>query len=50
MQRAKIKAVVFDIVEDKPPGPDGFSSRFYKAAWPVIGHEITQAVQDFFTS
>ncbi|KAL0289836.1 UNVERIFIED_CONTAM: hypothetical protein Scaly_2689700 [Sesamum calycinum] len=23
--------------EDKSPGPDGYSSRFYKVAWPIIG-------------
>ncbi|KAL2232501.1 UNVERIFIED_CONTAM: hypothetical protein Sindi_1430100 [Sesamum indicum] len=34
----------FDIAEDKAPGPDGFSSGFYKAAWPVVGTEITKAV------
>ncbi|KAK4384090.1 hypothetical protein Sango_3093000 [Sesamum angolense] len=26
----------FDIEEDKAPGPDGFSSGFFKAAWPVV--------------
>ncbi|KAL0462380.1 UNVERIFIED_CONTAM: hypothetical protein Slati_0125600 [Sesamum latifolium] len=50
VQRAEIKAAVFDIAEDKASGPNGFSSGFYKAAWPVICDEITQAVQDFFTS
>ncbi|KAL0310169.1 UNVERIFIED_CONTAM: hypothetical protein Scaly_2954800 [Sesamum calycinum] len=35
--REEIKDAFFDIAEDKAPGPDGYSSGFYKAAWPVIG-------------
>ncbi|KAL0356051.1 UNVERIFIED_CONTAM: hypothetical protein Sradi_4052000 [Sesamum radiatum] len=48
--RSEVKAIVFDIEEDKAPGPDGYSAAFYKAAWPVIGNELTIAVQDFFTT
>ncbi|KAL0444875.1 UNVERIFIED_CONTAM: hypothetical protein Slati_2210200 [Sesamum latifolium] len=46
--RAKIKQAFFDIEEDKAPGPDGYSSGFYKAAWPVIGEEIMVVVEEFF--
>ncbi|KAL2225547.1 UNVERIFIED_CONTAM: hypothetical protein Sindi_2916900 [Sesamum indicum] len=45
-----VKQAVFDIAEDKAPGPDGFSSGFFKAAWSVVGHEITTAVLDFFST
>ncbi|KAK4384715.1 Retrovirus-related Pol polyprotein from type-2 retrotransposable element R2DM [Sesamum angolense] len=41
---------MFDIEEDKAPGPDGFSSGFYKAAWPIVGKEISKAIMDFFTT
>ncbi|KAK4381825.1 hypothetical protein Sango_2931200 [Sesamum angolense] len=34
--------------EDKAPGPDGFSSGFFKAAWPVVGEEVSKAIIDFF--
>ncbi|KAL0393915.1 UNVERIFIED_CONTAM: hypothetical protein Slati_4357700 [Sesamum latifolium] len=44
-----IKLVIFDIAEDKSPGPDGYSSGFYKAAWPVIGEEMTWAIMEFFS-
>ncbi|KAL0298156.1 UNVERIFIED_CONTAM: putative ribonuclease H protein [Sesamum calycinum] len=44
-----VKTAMFDIEEDKAPGPDGFSSGFYKAAWPM-GKEISKAIKDFFTT
>ncbi|KAL2224551.1 UNVERIFIED_CONTAM: hypothetical protein Sindi_3020600, partial [Sesamum indicum] len=46
---ADVKQAVFDIAEDKAPGPDGYSSGFFKAAWPVVGQEVTKAVLDFFS-
>ncbi|KAL0416380.1 UNVERIFIED_CONTAM: putative ribonuclease H protein [Sesamum latifolium] len=50
VEREEIKAAFFNIAEDKAPGPDGFSAGFFKAAWNVIGDELTTAVQDFFIS
>ncbi|KAK4384175.1 putative ribonuclease H protein [Sesamum angolense] len=46
--REDIKDAFFDIAEDKAPGPDGYSSGFYKAAWPVIGEEVVKAILEFF--
>ncbi|KAL0294563.1 UNVERIFIED_CONTAM: hypothetical protein Sradi_6879000 [Sesamum radiatum] len=45
---AEIKQAIFDIDETKAPGPDGYSAGFYKAAWPVIGGEVTEAILEFF--
>ncbi|KAL2248022.1 UNVERIFIED_CONTAM: putative mitochondrial protein [Sesamum indicum] len=45
-----VKQAVFDITEDKAPGPDGYSSGFFKAAWPVVGQEVTKAVLEFFST
>ncbi|KAL0383158.1 UNVERIFIED_CONTAM: hypothetical protein Scaly_0603100 [Sesamum calycinum] len=45
-----VKTTMFDIEEDKAPGPDGFSSSFYKVAWPIVGEEISKAIMDFFTT
>ncbi|KAL0455366.1 UNVERIFIED_CONTAM: hypothetical protein Slati_0875800 [Sesamum latifolium] len=50
VERDEVKNAIFDIAEDKAPGPDGYSSGFYKAAWSVIDDEVTAAIQDFFTS
>ncbi|KAL0449033.1 UNVERIFIED_CONTAM: hypothetical protein Slati_1459700 [Sesamum latifolium] len=46
--REEVKAAFFDIAEDKSPGPDGYSSAFFKAAWPEVGEEVTTAIMDFF--
>ncbi|KAL2237250.1 UNVERIFIED_CONTAM: hypothetical protein Sindi_0916700 [Sesamum indicum] len=45
-----VKQAVFAIAEDKAPGPDGYSSGFFKAAWPVVGEEVTKVVLDFFST
>ncbi|KAL0293635.1 UNVERIFIED_CONTAM: hypothetical protein Sradi_6926400 [Sesamum radiatum] len=45
---AEIKQAIFDIDETKAPGPYGYSAGFYKATWPVIGGEVTQAILEFF--
>ncbi|KAK4383974.1 Transposon TX1 uncharacterized protein [Sesamum angolense] len=36
-----VKTAVFDIEEDRAPGPDGYTSGFCKVAWPVVGEKIT---------
>ncbi|KAK4383871.1 Transposon TX1 uncharacterized protein [Sesamum angolense] len=45
-----VKTAVFDIEEDRAPGPDGYTLGFFKAAWPVVWEETTAAVMDFFTT
>lgn len=44
----EIKAAMWSIEENKFPGPDGYSSCFYKKAWPCIGPELCNAVKNFF--
>lgn len=48
--RDEIKRAVFSIDEDRAPGPDGYSSKFFKASWEVIGEEVTAAISEFFMS
>ncbi|KAL0287731.1 UNVERIFIED_CONTAM: hypothetical protein Sradi_7117600 [Sesamum radiatum] len=43
-----VKMAFFDIAEEKSPGPDGYSSGFFKAVWPIVGEEVTRAILDFF--
>jgi hypothetical protein len=45
-----IRKAVFGIGNDKAPGPDGYSSFFFKQAWNVVGEDLCTAIQDFFHS
>lgn len=45
-----IKAALFGIDNNKAPGPDGYSSLFFKSAWSVVGEDFCAAVQDFLSS
>ncbi|KAK1427996.1 hypothetical protein QVD17_16799 [Tagetes erecta] len=44
----EIRKAMFTIGDDKAPGPDGFTSAFFKKMWPSIGKDIVLAIQDFF--
>ncbi|XP_021985901.1 uncharacterized protein LOC110882124 [Helianthus annuus] len=46
--REEVKAAMFNIGENKAPGPDGYTSAFFKKAWDIIDTEVTDAVLDFF--
>ncbi|GJS78622.1 RNA-directed DNA polymerase, eukaryota, reverse transcriptase zinc-binding domain protein [Tanacetum coccineum] len=46
----EIKAALFSMEDDKALGPDGFSSKFFKASWSVVGSEFTQAIMDYFSN
>ena len=45
-----IKNALFDIDDGKAPGPDGYSSCFFKKSWVVIHENFCLAVRDFFQS
>nr|GFA58358.1 hypothetical protein [Tanacetum cinerariifolium] len=44
VSKDEIKGVVFSMNDDKAPRPDGFSSKFFKSAWSIIGNEISDNV------
>ncbi|GJU37563.1 RNA-directed DNA polymerase, eukaryota, reverse transcriptase zinc-binding domain protein [Tanacetum coccineum] len=46
----EIKEAIFSIEDNKASGPDGYSSKFFKAAWMVIGNDVCAAIKEFFTS
>ncbi|XP_074297176.1 uncharacterized protein LOC141627869 [Silene latifolia] len=48
--KKEIKDAIFSIPNHKAPGPDGFSSAFFKDSWSVIGDEVCDAILDFFQS
>lgn len=46
----EIRDAIFQIGNDKAPGSDGFSAKFFKKAWEVIGGDIQVAIHNFFYS
>ncbi|XP_050207634.1 uncharacterized protein LOC126657053 [Mercurialis annua] len=44
----EIKAVMFSIKDEKAPGPDGYTSCFFKKSWRIVGENICSAVKEFF--
>nr|GEU62956.1 hypothetical protein [Tanacetum cinerariifolium] len=44
----EIKRAMFDIGDDKAPGPDGFTSVFFKKAWDTVGMYVCVAIREFF--
>ncbi|KAG7533510.1 Reverse transcriptase zinc-binding domain [Arabidopsis thaliana x Arabidopsis arenosa] len=45
----EIKKVLFLMPNNKSPGPDGFTSEFFKKSWTIIGKDFIAAIQSFFT-
>ncbi|GAA0186769.1 hypothetical protein LIER_34057 [Lithospermum erythrorhizon] len=37
----EIREALFDIGNEKAPGPDGFSSAFFKSRWDLVGGDVT---------
>ncbi|KAJ9536236.1 hypothetical protein OSB04_un000585 [Centaurea solstitialis] len=46
----EIRKAMFGIGNDKAPGSDGFSSKFFKASWDIVGGEVSVAIHNFFYS
>ncbi|KAL2251109.1 uncharacterized protein LOC105173820 [Sesamum indicum] len=46
----EVKEAIFNINDNKAPGPDGCSSCFFKKARNVVGDQVCKAVLDFFRS
>jgi len=45
-----IKEAMFSIHPMMSPGPDGYSSSFFREAWADIGPKIYRAFREFFTT
>ncbi|XP_074305789.1 uncharacterized protein LOC141641010 [Silene latifolia] len=40
--------IFFETPIDKSPGPDGFTSGFFRDSWEIVGDDICAAIKDFF--
>lgn len=45
---AEISKTLLKLNPNKSPGPDGFTSIFFKSAWSLVGDETTRAILNFF--
>ncbi|XP_074297209.1 uncharacterized protein LOC141627911 [Silene latifolia] len=46
--KEEIKTCLFSLPKDKSPGPDGYTSQFFRDAWDIVGEEISGAILNFF--
>ncbi|GKC39023.1 cytochrome P450 [Tanacetum coccineum] len=46
----EIKDSIFGIGNAKAPGPDGYTSMFFKKSWDIVGGDVCRAVKEFFKS
>nr|GEW44191.1 RNA-directed DNA polymerase, eukaryota, reverse transcriptase zinc-binding domain protein [Tanacetum cinerariifolium] len=46
----EVKNAMFDIEDSKAPGPNGYTARFYKSAWRIIGKDVCKEIQDLFVN
>lgn len=46
----EVKAIIHSLPSSKSPSLDGFTGEFYKAIWDIIGSQLTEAIQEFFST
>ncbi|GJR10704.1 hypothetical protein Tco_0793356 [Tanacetum coccineum] len=44
----EVKEAIFSMGNDKSPGPDGYTTAFFKEAWDIISNNVILAAQEFF--
>jgi hypothetical protein len=45
ISKEEVWAAIQDLPLDKAPGPNGFTSRFYRSSWSVIKADVVRAFQ-----
>ena len=44
----EVRKTLFVMPVNKSPGPDGFTSEFFKESWSIVGKDFMLAIQSFF--
>lgn len=50
VQREEIEKAIRMSSPHKSPRLDGFDPRFFEVCWPIIGSDVSDAIEDFFRS
>ncbi|PKI73251.1 hypothetical protein CRG98_006386 [Punica granatum] len=45
----EIKRALWSMDGNKAPGPDGYSSHFFKTSWHIVGKDFSSAILKFFS-
>nr|GEX46643.1 hypothetical protein [Tanacetum cinerariifolium] len=46
----EVKEAMFSIGNDKSPGPDGYTTAFFKEAWDTVRSDVTYVMREFFVN
>ncbi|GJR24075.1 retrovirus-related pol polyprotein from transposon TNT 1-94 [Tanacetum coccineum] len=46
----EIREAMFSIGDNKAPGQDGYTAKFFKKVWNIVGKDVCNAVKEFFSS
>ena len=46
----EIRDILFHMPMNKAPGPNGYSVKFFKESWFVVGEGVVAAIKGFFAS
>ncbi|GJT19247.1 RNA-directed DNA polymerase, eukaryota, reverse transcriptase zinc-binding domain protein [Tanacetum coccineum] len=44
----EVEDALKSIDDNKAPGPDGYTARFFKAAWEIVRSDVYDAIKEFF--
>nr|GEU58370.1 hypothetical protein [Tanacetum cinerariifolium] len=50
LSSSEVKEAMFSMGNDKSPGPDGFTTAFFKETWDIVASDVVKAVQEFFVN
>ncbi|GKA65583.1 hypothetical protein Tco_0765290, partial [Tanacetum coccineum] len=46
----EIRDAMFAMGDNKAPGPNGYTTAFFKEAWDIIATDVNKAIKEFFTN